>query len=148
MLRDVVEAAKGGLKPPWLVFLNRQVIKFLKDFVEGSLVIVDGFAGAMEAFDAAHGKADGAQGDQIIQIAIDLFFNCHSDTSHQNAQESFFIMKFSLDISIQTANIPGGESVGIEAMFDGISITTLTAAFSSGSFFGKGVTGGSRKRRK
>jgi len=123
----------GRRSLPGIVFLqNKQihysilfegdVFEFFEDLIEGGLLIIDGFTGTVDAFDAPESQADSTERQNIPVMIHFLFAHGNDDAVGKVTEAFFFIIKFSRDLLLQTLFFCACECSGIEAMFNGIIV--------------------------
>jgi len=106
----------------FLVLFKGDIFEFFQGLIEGSLFVIDDFAGTVKAFDATDGKDNCAQGDHIVNMGHFSIFHRLGAAADQAAHEGLLVFKFTQDVVVQTFDLVRREGMRIEAMLEGVVV--------------------------
>jgi hypothetical protein len=132
----MLEKAKVTPTADMSVHLRGEVFQFFPYLIEDGLVIIDGFAGTLDAFEATGGKGDRAQERRALFKGQIMIFDGLGDAGQEDVEEGLFVIELTQEALIETLVFGRGEGMRIEAMAEGIFVAGLTAALARGFLFG------------
>jgi hypothetical protein len=120
-----------------LILIGGDVFKFFKGFVEGGLLIIDDLARAMQAFDPSDGEGYGAQVNDIFIMGHLSIIEGIGDAGEVEAEQGFFVVKLTLDITVKAIHFRLGKGTDIESVLEGIVVPDRSAALARGFGIGR-----------
>ncbi|HEY5269685.1 MAG TPA: hypothetical protein VII97_05070 [Anaerolineales bacterium] len=103
------------------------------------MIIIDGFPGTMNAFDAPGCKGDRPQEDHILFKGQVTGFDGLGGAAQQDVEEGLFVIELTQDAIIQTFVFGTGEGMRIEAVLESIFIAARGTDLAMGFPFGVDV---------